>query len=183
MMDGFFKGLGRKAGETYNKSRWLYDSLLGSEEERIASEYKLGHQMAQEITNESEVIHTEWIEALTRRLAPWINSTHRFHCKVLRSDEVNAFVLPGGYIFLTDAIVNFCERDEDELAFIIAHELAHVVKEHAFDRMVAEHSIQVISKWVRVGGLLQTAAKQATLKFLKTQYSRDNEDEADDFGF
>ena len=30
-MDSFFKGLGKKAGETYNKSRWLYDSLLGTE--------------------------------------------------------------------------------------------------------------------------------------------------------
>ena len=182
MMDSFFKGLGKKAGETYNKSRWLYDSLLGTEEERIASEYKLGHQMAKEITAESECVQIEFIEVLHKRLAAWINTPHRFTCSVIRSKDVNAFVLPGGFIFLTDAIVNHCERNEDELAFIIAHEMAHVVKGHAFNRMVAEHSIQVISKWLRVGGLLQAAAKQATLKFLKTQYSRDNEHEADDYG-
>ena len=182
MMDSFFEGLGKKAGETYNKSRWLYDSILGTEEERIASEYKLGHQMAKEITAESECVQIEFIEVLHKRLAAWINTPHRFTCTVLRSSDVNAFVLPGGYIFLTDAIVKFCERNEDQLAFIIAHEMGHVVKGHAFDRMIAEHSIQVISKWLRVGGLLQGAAKQATLKFLKTQYSRDNENEADDFG-
>ena len=181
-MDSFFKGLGRKAGETYNKSRWLYDSLLGTEEERIASEYKLGLQMAQEITAESEWVEIEFIDALYKRLAAWINTPHRFTCTVIRSEEVNAFVLPGGYIFLTDAIVNHCERNEDELAFIIAHEMGHVVKGHAFDRMIADHSIQVISKWLRVGGLIGAAAKQATLKFLNTQYSRDNEHEADDFG-
>ncbi|QXD25189.1 M48 family metallopeptidase [Opitutia bacterium ISCC 51] len=181
-MDSFFKGLGRKAGETYNKSRWLYDSLLGSEEERIASEYKLGHQMANEVTAQSELVEIEFTGVLHKRLAKWINSPHRFNSTVLRSDEVNAFVLPGGYIFLTEAIVNFCKRNEDELAFIIAHEMAHVVKGHAFDRMIADHSIQVISKWLRVGGLAGAAAKQATLKFLKTQYSRDNEHEADDFG-
>lgn len=182
MMDAFFKRLGKKAGETYNKSRWLYDSLLGSEEERIASEHKLGHQMAKQITAESECVEIEFIDVLHKRLAGWINTPHRFTCTVLRSEEVNAFVLPGGFIFLTDAIVNHCERDEDELAFIIAHEMGHVVKGHAFDRMIAEHSIQVISKWLRAGGLLGAAAKQATLKFLKTQYSRDNEHEADDFG-
>ena len=181
-MDSFFKRLGKKAGETYNKSRWLYDSLLGSEEERIASEYKLGHQMARQVTAESEWVEIEWIEMLYKRLAKWINTSHRFHCTIIRSDEVNAFVLPGGFIFLTDAIVNHCERNEDELAFIIAHEMGHVVKGHAFDRMIAEHSIQVISKWLRAGGILGAAAKQATLKFLKTQYSRDNEYEADDFG-
>lgn len=181
-MDAFFKGLGKKVGETYKKSRWLYDSLLGTEEESIASEYKLGHQMAKEITAESERVEIEFIDALYKRLAAWINTPHRFTCTVIRSSDVNAFVLPGGFIFLTDALVNHCGRNEDELAFIIAHEMGHVVKGHAFDRMIAEHSIQVISKWLRAGGLLGAAAKQATLKFLKTEYSRDNEYEADDFG-
>ena len=37
-MDSFFKGLVKKAGETYQKSRWIYDSLLGTEAERIVSE-------------------------------------------------------------------------------------------------------------------------------------------------
>ena len=182
MMDRFFEGLGKKAGETYNKSRWVYDSLLGSEEEAIVAEYKLGHQMAQAVIVESEVVTIDWIEALCKQMGTWINSPHRFHCTVLRSDEVNAFVLPGGYIFLTDAIISHCEHDEDQIAFIIAHEMGHVVKGHAFDRMIADHSIQVISKWIRVGGLIQAAAKQATLKFLSTQYSRDNEHEADNFG-
>ena len=182
MMDAFFEGLGKKAGETYKKSRWIYDSLLGTEAEGIASEYNLGHQMAEEIIAESELVEIECIDVLYKRLASWINTPHRFTCAVVRSGEVNAFVLPGGFIFLTDSIVNHCERNEDELAFIIAHEMAHVVKGHAFDRMIADHSMQVISKWLRVGGLLQAAAKQATLKFLKTQYSRDNEHEADDFG-
>ena len=182
MMDGFFKGLGKKAGETYNKSRWIYDSLLGSEEEAIAAEHKLGNQMAQAVKAESEVVHVEWIDTLYKQLSTWINSPHRFNCTVFHSDEVNAFVLPGGYIFLTDAILNHCQRNEDQIAFIIAHEMGHVVKGHAFDRMVADHSIQVISKWIRVGGLIQTVAKQATLKFLSTQYSRDNEHEADNFG-
>lgn len=182
MMGGFFEGLGKKAGETYKKSRWIYDSLLGTEAEGIASEYNLGHQMAEEIIAESEWVEIEFITVLHKRLAAWINTPHRFTCSVIRSSDANAFVLPGGFIFLTDAIVNHCERNEDELAFIIAHEMAHVVKGHAFDRMIAEHSIQVISKWLRAGGLLQAAAKQASLKFLKTQYSRDNEHEADDFG-
>jgi beta-barrel assembly-enhancing protease len=182
MMDGFFKGLGKKAGETYQKSRWLYDSLLGSEEEAIASEYKLGRQMAEEIKAGSERVEIEFIAVLHKRLAAWINTPHRFTCAVIRSSEVNAFVLPGGFIFLTDALVNHCGRNEDKLAFIIAHEMGHVVKGHAFDRMIAEHSIQVISKWLRAGGLLGAAAKQATLKFLKTEYSRDNEYEADDYG-
>ncbi|MBH52802.1 MAG: hypothetical protein CMI18_00445 [Opitutaceae bacterium] len=182
MMDGFFEGLGKKAGETYNKSRWLYDSLLGTEAESITSEYKLGRQMSKEITAESNLVKIDFIDVLYKRLTAWINSPHRFTCAVIRSSEVNAFVLPGGFIFLTDAIVEHCKHNENELAFIIAHEMGHVVKGHTFNRMVAEHSIQVVSKWIRAGGLLEAAAKQVALKFLKMQYSRDNEHEADDFG-
>ena len=156
--------------------------LLGSEEERIVSERKLGRQMAEALAAESEVLRIEFVAALGKSLARWVNSEHRFTCIVVRSDEVNAFVLPGGFIFLTDGILKHCHGNKDELAFIIAHEMGHVVKGHAFDRMIAEHSIQMISRWLRVGGLVGAAAKQAALKFLSTQYSRDNEHEADNFG-
>ena len=87
-MDAFFKGLGKKAGETYKKSRWLYDSLLGTEAEGIASEYNLGHKMAEEITAESELVEIEFIDVLYKHLAAWINTPHRFTCSVIRSKDV-----------------------------------------------------------------------------------------------
>lgn len=60
--------------------------------------------------------------------------------------------------------------------------MAHVIKGHAYNRLLTEYSINTISKLVKATGLLQTAAKELTRKFLISHYSRENEFEADEFG-
>jgi len=52
-----------------------------------------------------------------------------YHFDVLNSDEVNAISGPGGFILITRGAVNAC-RSEDELAAVLAHELAHVTQQH-----------------------------------------------------
>lgn len=52
-----------------------------------------------------------------------------YHFYVINSKVVNAFALPGGYIFLTSGIMDFVD-DDDELASVIAHEIVHVTKKH-----------------------------------------------------
>lgn len=52
-----------------------------------------------------------------------------FHIAMLNSDKVDGFACPGGYIFITKGAFLSCE-DEAELAGIIAHEIAHVLKKH-----------------------------------------------------
>ncbi|MBC7326929.1 M48 family metalloprotease [bacterium] len=49
--------------------------------------------------------------------------------KVVVSDEVNAFTLPGGFIYITTGLLNFV-RTDDELAGVIAHEIAHAARHH-----------------------------------------------------
>ena len=48
---------------------------------------------------------------------------------VIETDSVNAFAAPGGYILITQGLLDLTET-EDQLAFILAHEISHVVKEH-----------------------------------------------------
>lgn len=58
---------------------------------------------------------------------PFLYQGYRF--MILDSDEINAFATPGGHIFLTRGIIKLAES-EDELAAIVAHEIAHVVLQH-----------------------------------------------------
>ena len=180
-MEAFFKMLGRKAGETFKKSTWVYASVFGDEAEALQSEYQFGLQMTEDIKSLHELTESSHIVEILARLEEWINDPHSFRCFVIHSAEVNAFALPGGFLFLTDSLVEFCEDNEDELAFIVAHEMGHVVKGHAFNRMLAEYSIGTISRFVRVGGLLQKAIRQITTKYLKSHHSRENEYEADNY--
>ncbi len=53
-----------------------------------------------------------------------------YHLYVLDSDIINAFAIPGGYVFLTRGIMDFVE-DDDELASVIGHEVTHIVKKHS----------------------------------------------------
>jgi hypothetical protein len=53
---------------------------------------------------------------------------------VLDDDKVNAFALPGGYIFITKGIVRLC-HDEADLAGVIAHEIGHVVRRHGLEEI------------------------------------------------
>lgn len=180
-MEELFKMLGRKAGQTFKKSRWVYNSIFGDEADALKSEYQFGIQMAEDIQSICKLKQSPLVDRIEEHLLGWINDKHRFHCCVIHSAEVNAFALPGGFIFLTDSILDFCDNDENELAFIVAHEIAHVVKGHAFNRMLAEYSFGTIGRFMRVGGLLQKTIRQVTTKYLSTHHSRDNEFEADNY--
>ena len=53
---------------------------------------------------------------------------------ILDDNKVNAFALPGGYIFITKGIIQMC-HDESELAGVIAHEIGHVIRQHGLEEI------------------------------------------------
>ena len=117
-----------------------------------------------------------------------------YHVQVLDSDEVNAFAAPGGFIFVTKGLLKLVHT-EDELACVLAHEVAHVAKKHGLQAIKS-------SRLTSAFALLGTAAAQQytsgqvaqlttafsgtvddVVKSLVTDgYSRSKEYEADKFG-
>ena len=183
LLDNLF----RKAGITYGKTRWLFKSYTGTEEEAIQSEYALGRHLALEISEKLEINPekkiNELIQSIAVKLYHWVSNKKReFSFMILHSPEINAFTLPGGFIFITNALIDICERDEDQIAFVMGHEMGHVIKGHALDRIVANSLIGVVSSIGpgrrMVGGL----AKKTIAKLLYSTYSQDQEMEADMFG-
>ena len=60
--------------------------------------------------------------------------------------------------------------------------MAHVIKGHAMERVLAQYSVNAIASLVKTAGVLQNAAKQLATKYLLTSYSREHELEADLLG-
>jgi len=101
---------------------------------------------------------------------------------VVKDDDVNAFSLPGGYVFLNDGLVKKTAND-DELAGVIAHEVAHITARHAVKRFeggVGLQILQLATLAARQGAAargVSVAAQAAELA-----YARQDELEADRLG-
>ncbi|MHC4520721.1 MAG: M48 family metalloprotease, partial [Planctomycetota bacterium] len=96
-----------------------------------------------------------------------------FHFDAFLAGEPNAFALPGGFVFISRSIVELCQWDEDEVAFILAHEMAHVIKRHAIERIVTNSAISMASRAAPTRGVLGPWLQRVGIRFLETAYSRD----------
>ena len=97
-------------------------------------------------------------------------------------DQPTAFALPGGFIFVARPLVALCERDRDELAFVIAHEMAHVIRRHAIDRLLRQKVLSAASMAAPGRGALGSWVRKVGLEWLERAHSQDDELEADALG-
>jgi predicted Zn-dependent protease len=152
-------------------------------------EIAMGHEMAQEVERQSMLVEdpvvTEYVNRIGQNLARNSDAKVPFTIKVLDSDEVNAFALPGGFFFVNSGLILDADN-EAELAGVMAHEIAHVAARHgtrqASRAQLANFmSIPLIFFGGGVGYAIQTAATALIpMGFLK--FSRGFESEADMLG-
>jgi predicted Zn-dependent protease len=187
-MPGFFYNLGRMVGPKWRKANWLYRSLAGTEAESIRAEHGVGRDLAQafaqQLESEPEPAVGELLEQLGGRLVSCLRQKEwRFRFIPVRGTEVNAFALPGGFIFVTRPLLELCRWDHDEIAFILGHEVGHVVSRHAIDRIMTNSFLSGVMSRLPVGGGLVRPHIAAVLNTLMQQgYSREQELEADKVG-
>jgi len=180
--------LGRALSPRLHEANWLLRSLTGTEAEAIRAEFAVGRNLARSFGQQFEVcaeppVH-DLVMELAARLVPHVTDPNwRFTFAVVTAPEINAFALPGGFVFLTRSLVEFCERDRDELAFILGHEMGHIVRRHAIDRLMANTVLRAaVTGLAPVRGVAgQSLATLATTVFQKS-YAQDQELEADRFG-
>src|SRR6185295_8351023 len=96
---------------------------------------------------------------------------------------VNAFALPGGQIFITEALVGLLNSD-DELAAVLGHEVGHVLARHSAEHLAKQQLTQRIIGAVAVGSGSYDTAQLAQLagSLVNMKHGRDDELEADALG-
>jgi predicted Zn-dependent protease len=155
----------------------------------IEKEIALGKQMAQEVEHEAKIIEdpvvAEYVNRVGQNLVRNSDAKVPFTIKVLDSDEVNAFALPGGFFFVNSGLILKAES-EAELAGVMAHEIAHVAARHGTKQatkgeIINYASLPLIFMGGWTGYAIQGIASAAIpLGFLK--FSRSAEAEADMLG-
>jgi len=116
---------------TYDESKKAADSLTPE------NEYYLGRAVAANIAAKYTVHSNTSLQVYLNKICNTlvINSPHPdiykgYHVAILDTTEINAFATPGGHIFVTRGLVD-CASNEDALASVIAHEIAHIQLRHA----------------------------------------------------
>jgi beta-barrel assembly-enhancing protease len=115
-----------------NGSDKFFGWLGGSQEKEIA----LGRQLAMQVEQQAKLVEdpivTEYINRIGQNVVLHSDAKVPFTIKVIDSDEVNAFALPGGFFFVHKGLI-LAADNEAELAGVMAHEIAHVAARHAME--------------------------------------------------
>jgi predicted Zn-dependent protease len=157
----------------------------------LEKEIALGKQLAQEVERSAKMVDdpvvTEYVNRVGQNLVRNSDARVPFTIKVIDSDEVNAFALPGGFFYVNSGLI-LRAQEESELAGVMAHEIAHVAARHGTKQATKGDIIQLASipamifipySWAGYA-MYQGMNFLIPMTFLK--FSRDAEREADFLG-
>jgi predicted Zn-dependent protease len=187
MAQSVFFRLGQIAGVQLRKAKWIWQSAAGSEVDAIQAEYSVGRDMAAAVlegrSQDSDPTTQAMLDEIGAKLAAVVrNRLHRFQMSCLTGDRPTAFALPGGFVFVARPLIDLCGRDRDEVAFILGHEMAHVIRRHAIDRLLKQKILSAVTLVSPGKGALAAWIRQVGFQSLERAYSRDEEFEADELG-
>jgi len=186
-MSGIFYKLGKLAGPSVRKAKWVWDTATNTEQEAIKTEYQVGRDMATNIRSKFGLSRDEKTEKLINQVGRILsdkvqNKLRHFQFESVSSKEPEAFCLPGGFIFVSSSMVEFCKWDQEEIAFVLAHEMAHILEGHAMERMVSNSAAATASRLAAVRHPVAGLARKAGVKFIERAYSQQQELKADERG-
>jgi hypothetical protein len=169
-----------------NINKGLWGRIAAGTEKEV----KMGRMLAAEVDKEAKFVDdpiiTEYVNRVGQNIVLHSDAKVPFTIKVIDSDEVNAFALPGGFFYVNKGLI-LAADNEAELAGVMAHEIAHVCARHAMEN---ERKMEIMDYGVLAGILLGGPIIGNVLyngggffegmAFLK--FSRGAEEEADKLG-
>jgi len=155
----------------------------------LETEIRMGKQYAMQVESSVKLVQdpvvNEYVNRIGQNLVRNSDAQVPFTIKVIDSDEVNAFALPGGFFYVNSGLI-LAADEEAELAGVMAHEISHVAARHGMRQMTR-------ANWAQIGtlplifmggglgyGIYEASSLALPLTFMKFQ--RNFEAEADYLG-
>ncbi len=157
----------------------------------IDTDIKVGKQYAMMVESSARMIQdpvvNEYVNRVGQNLVRNSDAKVPFTIKVIDSEEINAFALPGGFFYVNSGLI-LAADNESELAGVMAHEISHVILRHATREMTRANYVQlstvplmfVINSWGLYEAVNLGMSLALPVTFMK--FSRDFEAQADYFG-
>jgi beta-barrel assembly-enhancing protease len=146
----------------------------------------LGKQLSIEVEKQAKIVDdpiiSEYINRLGQNLARNSDVTFPVTFKLIEADEINAFTLPGGYVFINTGLLEL-SGNEAELASAIAHEIGHAAARHATRQASRDKLVSMGTLPLAVlAGPAARVAMNAAMPMAFMRFSREFETEADLLG-
>jgi predicted Zn-dependent protease len=169
-----------------NINKGIIAKMSGSTEKEV----KLGQQLAAEVDREAKFVDdpmiTEYVNRVGQNIVLHSDAKVTFTIKVIDSDEVNAFALPGGFFYVNKGLI-LAADNEAEMAGVMAHEIGHVAARHAVENQtkatIAEYAAMAGSIFIGgIPGMIYQNTAGLGLMGMFMKFSRSAEEEADRLG-
>lgn len=151
-------------------------------------EAQMGEQTAHEVQAQLPIVEDAYINSYINELGDTIagrtsRSDLQWHFYIVNSHQVNAFALPGGYIYVNRGLIESADR-VDELAGVLGHEIGHVILRHSVKQMQQQEKLSVAATLAcTLTNICQSNLGQAAINIggsaMISRYSRKDELEAD----
>jgi predicted Zn-dependent protease len=172
--------LGGQSRKPFRQAKWMWSWLAGTEAEALQAEREYGRecarQFAAQFPDKASRGKQEAVAAVGSKLSKAVKDPRRkFDFTLVRANTSNAYALPGGFVFITEPLVDLCAQNPDELAFLLGHEMGHILCGHARSQLTAATFLNAVTARLSGAGMMLR-------QVMGKGYSRELELEADGEG-
>ena len=186
MAKTLFEAIGHALGQKAAQAKNAFDLMGGTEQDSLRAEMRLGRDLAAALLERVPLVEENQLTRFVAQIGRWLAGNVKekklpFIVRVTAEREPNALALPGGPIFVSWPLLEMCQGQRDEIAFVLGHEMAHIVLRHTLDRIVKDAALSLLLRQLSSRHAAGAWLSKAGGPLLRSAFSRDDELEADIF--
>jgi predicted Zn-dependent protease len=186
MSKTLFETIGYTLGQKAAQAKNIFDLVGGTEEDSLRAEIRLGRYLAAALLERVPLVEENTVTRFAAEIGLWLAGNVKekklpFVVRITAEREPNALALPGGPVFVSWPLLEMCQGQRDEIAFVLGHEMAHIVRQHTLNRIVKDAALSLLLRQATGKHAASAWMSQVGRQLLGRAFSRDDELEADVF--
>ncbi|MBI3991400.1 MAG: M48 family metalloprotease [Candidatus Omnitrophica bacterium] len=169
----------------YNPATQRQELIMISTDQEVKMGTSISRQIEEKLKLSKDERVRQRVDAIGQKIAALCERKDIvYHFNVLDEKDINAVSLPGGFIYVNQGLLDMVKDNDDELACVIGHEIAHIVAKHSVKKLQGVMGYNFLRVLMGVGGVGGDVSRGADFAFnqLLLAYSREDELLADKLG-